>query len=121
MTSIRAPRVQLVFVCLREFDELPGDSPRERHCDGCDRKVVNLAALSVEEREAFLTSGQGVRIVARERNMAAPFCEVLDEDDCHETRRIELDAIPNLDDEDAEVTELVPAYKPLPGGEGSGS
>lgn len=120
MTSVRAPRFQLVFVCLRDFKDLPGDSQRERHCDGCDRKVTNLAALSEQEREAFLASAQGVRIVARERNMRAPFCEVLDDEDCPETRRIELDGIPEPDEEDNEATGLMPAYRPPPGDDSDG-
>jgi hypothetical protein len=46
-------KLPLVYECERRFDEMHGDAT-VRHCDDCDRKVVNLSSLDEKSARSLL-------------------------------------------------------------------
>jgi hypothetical protein len=46
--------MKFLYRCQLAFTDLPGTSERERRCDVCSTMVVNLDALTGDERRVFL-------------------------------------------------------------------
>jgi hypothetical protein len=43
--------IEFSFICVKKFDDLEGKDPIQRHCLTCNKKVINLDALTEAEQQ----------------------------------------------------------------------
>src|ERR1051325_4767611 len=53
--AIQLPNLRLGFACKQRWEDMVGDE-RVRACNGCDRPVFNLSAMTRDEAEAVLAT-----------------------------------------------------------------
>jgi hypothetical protein len=54
-TGVKLPNVRVSFACKQRWDDMAGDD-RVRVCNGCDRPVFNLSAMTRADAEAVLAT-----------------------------------------------------------------
>jgi hypothetical protein len=54
--AIDLTNLRLGFACKQSWDDMVGDE-RVRLCNGCDRQVFNLSAMTREDAERLATNG----------------------------------------------------------------
>lgn len=57
-------RLKIVDPCAAAWDAMPGDD-RRRHCERCDRAVVNVSAMRADEARELLAAHVGQRLCVR--------------------------------------------------------
>lgn len=62
-TTIALDQIRIASPCSERWEDMSGDE-RTRHCDKCNLKVHNLAAMSRAEAEALFQDAAGRRVCA---------------------------------------------------------